>query len=243
MIQTALIEYLRAKQELERKPHRELYVSDLGQHPYKAMSRIKGLEREPFDDDTLVKMQAGNVLEADTIAALQWRYGQVATQFPLFNETWSGYADAVIGHGTNSPIIVEHKATGDQWFDYKDSLPRSSHACQVWLYQQLYEEKYGLLPRAVIYYRAWGFWAEFEITENADGSLLATGMVVKEKKTMTVARKLDFSPDLLRMELEILFDGDDLPTPDGADSWTYPEDSYTRLMAEYAAAKGGSSDE
>jgi hypothetical protein len=230
MIHLALVKYLVERQAIERKAHKELFVSDLGQHPYKAMSRVMGLEREPFDVDTLIKMQGGNAMEADTLQALQWAYGKVATQFPLHNAIWSGYADAVIGHGTTAPIIVEHKATGDQWFGYKNSLPRSSHACQVWLYQQLYNETFGVYPRAIIYYRAWGSWAEFEITENADGTLLATGTIRKDKGAAAhVARKIECLPHLLRAELEDHFTNGDIPDPNGLlkpDSWTYAEDHY-----------------
>lgn len=241
LVHVALVDYLVHKQSLERKPHRELYVSDLGQHPYKAMSRIMGIERPGFDDETLVKMQSGNALEDDTIQALQWAYGKVSTQVPLFNEYWSGYADAVLNHLSNEAVIIEHKAVGDQWFDYKESLPRSSHVCQTWLYQQIYNERFGIYPRAIIYYRAWGQWAEFEITENADGTPLATGFVKKDKSlAAAVSRKIACLPHLLRAEMEDCFTNGEIPPADGADSWTYGEDHYVRWMeSQRAAARQG----
>ena len=120
-----------------RKESGLLYVSELGAHPYKALMRILSGETAEFDTATRIKMEYGNAFESVTGNALQHAHPGVQRNFPLWNEYWSGYADFVIGRHTDRPVIIEHKATGDKWFDYKQSLPRSAHLCQLWMYGRL----------------------------------------------------------------------------------------------------------
>ena len=68
-----------------RKESGLLYVSDLGAHPYKAMARILNGETAEFDTNTRIKMNHGNAFEAETLRAMQHKYPNVQTQFPLYN--------------------------------------------------------------------------------------------------------------------------------------------------------------
>lgn len=93
-------------QRPQRKPTKDLYVSDLGMHPYKAMSRILRGEQSAFDTKTMERMQCGVAFEEDTLKVLAANL-PIMAQFPLWNALWSGYADMVIGHGTNQVTIIE----------------------------------------------------------------------------------------------------------------------------------------
>jgi len=211
----------------QRKESGLLYVSDLGAHPYKAMARILNGETAEFDADIRIKMNYGNAFEAETLRALQYNHAHVLTQFPLFNDMWSGYADFVVGHGEGYPVIVEHKATGDKWFDYKESLPRAAHLCQLWMYGQLYKETYGITPGLDLYYVAWGSYAEFRIDEDVDrGVMVADGRINGTR----LKRRRAISPANLRRELEHYFKTRTLPDSAGADDWDYAETAYTRLQ-------------
>lgn len=230
MIHSAVEKYLLAKNALKRRPDGMLWVSDLGNHPYKAMSRILRVDQQAgFGVDVLNKMQQGNLLEPDTIECLRFSYPNVLTQFPLYNDTWSGYADAIIGHGElPSPVIVEHKGTSDKNFDYKESLPRPEHVCQLWLYGQLYQERYGVTPQLVLYYRSWSNHAEFQLEERNDflnSYIMATG-VADGRYTERYVR---VHPLALRLELEGYYTRHELPSDDGVDTWTYAKDAYDRL--------------
>lgn len=227
MIRESVEKYVTARPARKETP--VLYVSDLGYHPYKTMSRILLGETSEFDVGTRIKMQYGNAFESETTRALQYAYPNVLTQFPLWNDKWSGYADFVIGHGTDGerPVIVEHKATGDQWFDYKNSLPRSAHVCQLWMYGWLYEQMYGIRPDLVLYYVAWGSFAEFTLRPGGEG-MIAQGSVNGRHEV----RGRRIAPNLLRMEIEHFFETKNLPNPEGADSWEYAEVAHTRLLAD-----------
>lgn len=229
MIHTTVEKYLLAKNALKRRPDGMLWVSDLGNHPYKAMARIMGVEQTSFGVDVLNKMQQGNLLEPDTIECLRFSYPNVLTQFPLYNDVWSGYADAIIGHDElPSPVIVEHKGTSDKGFDYRQSLPRPAHVCQLWLYGELYRERYGVKPQLVLYYRSWSNYAEFQLEERNDflnSYIMATGVV----DGAYTERYVRVHPMSLRRELESWFARRELPSSDGADSWDYAKESYDRL--------------
>lgn len=228
MIHSAVEQYLLAKNSIRRRPDGMLWVSDLGNHPYKAMARIMGEEQPSFGVNVLNKMQQGNLLEPDTIECLRFSYSNVLTQFPLYNDAWSGYADAVIGHGELSvqpvPIIVEHKGTSDKGFDYRGSLPRSGHVCQLWLYGQLYQERFGIMPQLILYYRSWSNYAEFRIEEKGD-HMVAVGHV----DGVFTERALLIQPLALRREMESWYSRQELPSPAGSDTWNYAEDAYERL--------------
>lgn len=218
----------RSLTRIERKLTTDLWVSDLGHHPYKAMNRVINGEMTEFPLDVRVKMEFGNMLEAGTVAALAQNVSApVIPQFPLYNDIWAGYADLVIDHLSDRTTILELKSTGDKWWDYKGALPRSTHVCQLWMYGQLYEEAYDIKPRLILYYQSWGHYAEFEITEDARG-IVAEGMMDDKP----VLRRRTISPLLLRNELEHCYQAGKLPiaTDEEIDTWIYAEEAYTRLL-------------
>lgn len=237
-IRPAIEHYLTSQPNRKERPS-ELYVSELGYHPQKFLNRVLHGKTEPFDAPTLDIMQQGSVLEADTVAALQLAHANVRTQFPLYNATWSGYADIVIGHGTEDVTIIEHKCTGQKWFDYKKSLPRSTHICQLWMYGWLYEQMYGIRPNLKLYYRSWGSFAEFALPAEPldDGAIAVTGCLGDKVRgqgfvVAPVTRLRYIAPNLLRLEAEQLFgslEQFDSETID-PETWTYPEDAYVHLV-------------
>ena len=104
----------------KRRQDGALWVSDLGRNPYIAIRRLLTGEMDPLDYPTLLKMDGGNALEAVTLREVAENIERnVQTQFPLFNEMWSGYADLVIGHGTDDVWIYDHKGSAGKWWDYK----------------------------------------------------------------------------------------------------------------------------
>lgn len=214
----------------KRKLTTDLWVSDLGNHPAKAMARILNGEQEEFTVEVKEKMQFGNVLEADTAAMLAHNLSSpMIAQFPLYNNIWSGYADLVIDHLSDRVTILEHKVTGDKWWDYKGSLPRAAHVCQLWLYGRLYEENYGIRPRLILYYRAFGHYAELELSEERH-RIVAEGIIDGEP----VHRYRLVAPDLLREELEQYHLAREMPAATEAElkSWDYAEEAYSRLLAQ-----------
>lgn len=224
MIYQAILQTLTSRPS--RKPTDDLYVSEFGQHPYKAMARVLQGEQTKFDTKTLEKMENGTAFENDTMQKLSLAIPNVRTQFPLYDAIWSGYADAVIGHGTVDVTIVEHKATGDKWWDYKGGLVRSTHVCQLWLYGQLYQDMFGITPTLILYYRAWDHHAEFKIVDRGDGLIWAVG----EIDGNPVERSLRISPVALQAEIEDLYNLGELPDDEGVESWNYAEDAYDRLL-------------
>lgn len=221
-----------------------LWASDLGRNPYGAARRLLLGELEPFDYPILMKMDGGSALEDFTLRQVAENLERpIKTQFPLFNSIWSGYADLVIGHGSESVVIYDHKGSAGKWWDYKDSLPRAADCCQIWMYGQLYHETYGIMPRLGLYYRGWGSWGEFEIERletEAGFHLQARGVITDEKGIIEneVIRIRDVDPTLLRGELEDIYhqlelneisiDKLEAMAPDGPD-WGYAEDATERL--------------
>jgi hypothetical protein len=222
-----------------RRIDRTLWVSDIGRNPYGALKRLLTGEMEPFDYPTLLKMDGGNALEAATLRQVAENISRpVVTQFPLYDNIWSGYADLVIGHGSDDVIIYDHKGSAGKWWDYKASLPRTADCLQIWLYGQLYEAAYGVVPKLGLYYRGWGCWGEFEIEMVAAGTLdtamLAVGQITDEKGGMVscVRRERRVNPLWLRKNLEdgyglatsgkMTLDEVELMAPSGPD-WDWAE--------------------
>lgn len=238
---------------LTRRPMRrldkQLWVSDLGKNPYGAIRRIVTGELEEFDYPTLLKMDGGNALEAFSLRqAAEGLESKVITQFPLFNDIWTGYADLVINPYTDDPIIYDHKGSAGKWWDYRESLPRTSDCCQVWLYGQLYQEMYGIAPRLGLYYRGWGAWAEFEIKEvrtliSNTVYLTANGNITDEKGVTEneVSRVRKVNPYWLKWEIEKLYQLardnkkalEDLVIDPGGPDWDYAENAMARLEEVY----------
>lgn len=142
-----------------------LWGSDMCHCPRKAMLRVQGNELTvDFTTEAKIRMRGGIVWEDETIGALTEAYGEdVGTQFALANDTWSCRVDAILYHGTRHPILIEHKAVGDKWWNYDGNLVQDAHVGQLWLYGELYTELYGIRPTLILFYRAWSNWAELTI--------------------------------------------------------------------------------
>lgn len=213
-----------------------LWVSDLGYHPAKAMGRILNGERIEFPLPTLDAMQNGNMYEADTISRLTRFFpGTVHTQFPLFNDIWSGYADIVLNHGTDNPIIVEHKATDSAYWarPYQNdpgksySPVKANHISQLFQYGELYEEKFGIKPKLVLIYRAWKHTCEVELDYDYQSAVTLTGTLDRNP----FERQIQLDLSALKAELEFYYKSKRMPTDivinDKAidpQTWNYPEE-------------------
>ena len=160
-----------------------LYVSSFGRCVREVMLKAANI---PYDEGWQFPprvrdvMSLGNAYEDDTAKHIKKLVGEgnFSTQDRLRNDIWSGKKDYDIkGIGPDPvtgeprplerPIIVEHKATGDKWWDYNASLPKREHVAQTWLYGELYHELHGVRPRLILFYRSWGHKAEFDITYDA----------------------------------------------------------------------------
>ena len=212
-----------------------LWVSDLGGHPVKALRRILENHREEFDIATHDKMSAGTALEADTIQRFISVNGNCITQFPLYDSMWSGYADLVYQHGTQTPYIIEHKAMSSYVFkSAPEKLVKSTHVCQLWMYGRLYEQIYGVHPVLSLYCRGWGEFAEVTVEQNDDLTIHLFGQVNEKQIDFNTS----YRPLFLLMEMEELFLTGRVPSardvPEDPTSWTYAEDSSARLNSEYS---------
>jgi hypothetical protein len=223
----------------KRRIDKTLWVSDLGRNPYGALKRLLTGETEPFDYQTMLKMDGGSALELSTLRHIAENIGRkVNTQMPLWNDIWSGYADLVIGHGSDNVIIYDHKGSAGKWWDYKDSLPRAADCLQVWMYGELYHQTYGIQPQLGLFYRGWESWGEFDISvieDNAIGHVLqAFGQITDEKGQIikNVSRIRRVNPYWLQTNMQSYYgqimDGDltiemvERMAPDGPD-WDWAE--------------------
>jgi len=226
MIREALLSAIdRPRPRYKSSGKMRLWVSELGYCPRKAMLRITG--REPtgeFPVKIKEVMSLGNSYEDNTFAWLKRYYGPRITQgVPVGDENWSGKIDFLLTHcnetagGTSwGSAIIEHKAQGGKWFDFNQNLPRLQHVCQAWLYGHLLEKKYPLNspPKIILFYRAWGNYAEFEIVPH-EGGVRAQGVMNDEE----VSRWLWVKPDEKRLELEEWFLRNEVPPlPEGGPS-------------------------
>lgn len=168
-----------------------LWASDVGKCSRKAMMRLQGYESTiPFEDTSLDYMRVGVILEDDTTESLEGVYEDVESQLVLKTDCWSGRPDFAIGHGTDSPILIEHKVTGEKswWNNY---IPRKEHIGQVVLYGYTYEQLFGIKPKTLLFYRGWGHYAEYEITITDDKKILATGV-------------MDDVPDIRQIDFDVM---------------------------------------
>lgn len=226
-----------------RRPGNMLYVTDLAKNPYAAIKRVLTGELEVFDYPTQLKMDGGKALEKASLREIAENIGRPSrTYFPLFNQIWTGEADMIIGHGSQDVIVVDHKGSAGEWWDYKESLPRSSDCLQIWQYGQLYHEQFGIWPQLRIYYRGWGTWGDFQIHEIKSAAheihLQAAGYITdkKGKFESQVRRIRRINPYWLRQELEQLYNLamngsqlDAIVTDPGGPDWDYPENATERL--------------
>ena len=148
-----------------KRAYPKLYPSDAGSCGRAIMLRVLGASGTPFPINAMEAMDNGVVAEDQTLKILQAAVGpeNVATQIVLQTEEWSGKADFILYHQTPQALIVEHKATGQKWFDYQKKLPEYKHVIQLALYKDIYRDSYGFDPELRLYYRAWTSWAEFVI--------------------------------------------------------------------------------
>lgn len=236
--------YLKAiTAEPARKTDKGLWVSDLGRHPYNAMNRILNGKMMDFDEPTREKMNLGNAYEAELGEKLAFYFASVHKQFPLFDDTWSGYADFVINHGSDRPIIVECKSTDNKWWDMmnpvgdytaekftkKASIIRASYVTQLWQYGELYSKRFGVKPTLLLYIRSWGKYIECQVNLCDPNKAASHVSVCGWKDGEQFDSVVPVAPVLLKQEIECWFNAGQLPPDDGlVDSWEY---------AEYASAK------
>lgn len=187
-----------------------LHPSEFGGCKRKVMFRVRGVEGSPFSLTQKEAMRDGIAYENDTLEILQSAFGKtrVATQVVLKNEHWSGKADFVVDHLTPDAVIVEHKATGQKWFDYKSGLPKEAHVLQLAMYYYLYEELFGIRPKLILYYRSWLNWAEFEITVH-DSEIIIDGFVNDKPRR----RILPKSVTAMMKSYELVYDKNILVKP------------------------------
>lgn len=192
-----------------KKAYPKLYPSDAGSCSRAIMLRVLGAKGSEFPINALEAMDNGVVAEDQTLKILQAAVGEsnVATQVVLQTDQWSGKADFVLFHQTEKALIVEHKATGQKWFDYQKKLPEYKHVIQLALYKDIYKTSYGFTPELRLYYRAWTSWAEFVI-QPTESSIEITGWVNGEPRQRT----LDVSLGSLRNRLEWYWKRKHLPS-------------------------------
>lgn len=161
----------------DRDGDEKLWASDVGGCHRASILRVRGEVQTILPDSRLLDyMRIGVALEDETGKALEDIYGDdVDAQFVLKNDIWSGRPDFVLYHGTNHPILVEHKVTGEKgWWDH--DLPRHKHLGQISLYGYLYEQQFGIEPRLILFYRGWGHYAELELFIN-QRTITVTGFI------------------------------------------------------------------
>ena len=145
----------------KRKSKPALWPSDLLNCKRKAAHHLIGSEPTlSFSYSSLNYMDGGNVLEDSTARALKHVYN-AKQNVTLRNGVWSGKADFIIDFKGKNPVIIEHKATGENKFKDKKQLPKREHVAQLALYGHLYKQLYGVSPELVLYYMGWGCFAEF----------------------------------------------------------------------------------
>ena len=147
-----------------RKPR--LWAGDVGYCTRRAIMRIQGWTKTvDFDLVSKIRMKGGVMWEAETGKALKYTYGadNVNDQLSLGTVLWSGKVDFVLFHGTPDATLIEHKATGDKWWNYKNGLPKDPHLLQLLRYYQMYQDEFDNIPKLILFYRSWGHYAEFEI--------------------------------------------------------------------------------
>lgn len=174
--------------------------------------RKRGVVGKPFPLKVVESMSNGDAFEESTFNILSGFYGdRLQTQVELKTDKWSGRLDFVIDHQTPDVIIVEHKAVGDKWWDYKGSLPKTSHVVQVALYKGLYAQVYGFVPKLILYYRSWGNWAEFDV-EPLETEILISGRISGDKDGIkTRETRIPINIESLIGHLEWIVDKDKMP--------------------------------
>jgi hypothetical protein len=184
-----------------------LYISELGKCPRRAMLRVLGYKPSiPFSPTLLEAMSIGNAMEGDTFKVLERAYPGLLPQLVLGNDIWSGRADFFLPG--QPAMIIEHKYQGEKYWDYQGKLPQHDHVAQAWAYGELYKEQNHKPVIVMLLYRAWGHWAEMEITTDEDGDVVTCeGQVDGEKRV----RSWEAGFGQMRLEYERLYQAQELP--------------------------------
>lgn len=201
-MQSAIEDWVTRERDAYTSDDPKLWASDMGKCPRKAILRVTGLAQPSVLPDTKMQLyfQAGNMWEDDTARALRWKYGAALTeQLVLKDEAWSGKCDFALYHGDDSrqPVLIEHKAKGDKWWNYKGELPQSDHVGQLYIYRHLYKKLYNREPKLVLFYRSWGHYAEFYLDIGED-HISIHGTI--DGEAVALRRSVDLSS--MRQELE-----------------------------------------
>jgi hypothetical protein len=176
--------YEQDQQERAQRPER-LHPSACGGCPRKALLHARKTQATAPDALARERMRLGTLYETDTATALRTALGDRLTeQVTLQTDIWDGTCDFVIDHGTDHPVLIEHKAQGDKWWDYREALPRRDHLIQLGLYARLYEQLFDARPQGILYYASWGLWAEFAVTIT-ETSMQAIGSVDGQPRERT----------------------------------------------------------
>ncbi len=214
IIRSALINRLQQERDYRSSSKPRLWASEAGGCARKAMLRIQGFQpTREFPIEAKEAMQNGVMFEADTEDALRLTYnGRLSTQVYLVNDQWSCKADFILDIGSAHPTIIEHKAQGEKWWNFQGSIPKHEHLVQILLYRHLYQEKYGVTPKLILFYRSWGHYAELEITtfdDYVDGVMRVQALGEMDGEPYHKVVALD--PEQLRHHLEHLYTENILP--------------------------------
>lgn len=205
-----------------REPKKtKLWASDVGKCPRSVMFRVLAYPvTHPFNTVVREAMALGNAYETATFDGLGRVLGPRLTADPdqlwLSHGVWSARADGIVDIDTPNAMIIEHKAMGSKWWDYKSQLPKPEHVCQLAMYGWLYYQTHGAYQTLRLVYRAWGgHWAEFDLTgdvlarlnQNDPARLVVTGYVDGEVRKRT----LDIDMEFNRQMLEHWYEAQELP--------------------------------
>lgn len=144
-----------------------LWPTDVGKCHRAAIQRVQGKSQlYTLSSKAMDYIHWGLTTENETSLALKHVYGaRLTEQVILKYEMWSGKVDFGIDIGSPKPILIENKSTSEKNFDYEGNttLPKKEHIGQAVTYMWLYEHLYNITPTVILYYKAWGNYAEFEL--------------------------------------------------------------------------------
>ncbi len=159
-------------------------------------------------------MQNGIMFEDDTAVALREAYGErLSRQVHIGNDFWSCKADFVIDLLGDRPIIIEHKAVGEKWWNFNGSIPKAEHALQLLLYRLLYQKMHGVVPQVILFYRSWGHYAELVLAPLDMGDGVPRIEAAGEMDAEPYHKLLVLDPDEKRLAMEHVYSTGTLPDP------------------------------
>ena len=159
-----------------------LYISGLGKCPRAQWLGARahlddGVKQTNPPGEFLIKLfRCGIELENATVHDLRFIYDKkVGQDVRVDDGVFAGRMDIPIAKCEDWPdgVIVEHKATGQYNFNYgpKRTLPLLDHAYQVLMYQRLHHKETGRWVPAMLYYRGWTSYAEFNLETQDDSGI------------------------------------------------------------------------